>query len=140
MTLSPLKIKLSEPQRQLVQTALRIASQKENFFLDNEVLCLEENTLTVSPCDFIFLTAAIPRTHEAELEIFRLRMLGIHEIERRLNRSTKPSTQAAYAQLLVMAQDTFPIDSLSSLPPRTHNKPTYKPPPTLRLVTLMQDR
>lgn len=109
MALAPLKIQLSESQKSLVQQAIEEQSKGKFPFLGTEPPTVDSETLVIDPHDFVIMLAYLPRNDTTELEAFRLRAIGIAEMQDRLERCSKDSTKLAYTSLLGHAQRTLPI-------------------------------
>ncbi len=131
MSLSPLKIKISESQKQIAHAAIAEYKKRNEPTLGNEPPSVAGDLLVADPTDFICLMAFAHRTADTELEAFRLRSLGLAEMENRIKRSTKTSTKTAYSQLIAHARETFPIGSLENSGIATPRRPARRADLTL---------
>lgn len=131
MILSPLKIKITESQRQIAQAAIAEYKKRNEPIIGSELPYVTEDSLVADPTDFICLMAFARRNTETELETFRLRSLGLTEIENRLGRSRKDSTRTAYRQLIEHARSTFSIGSLTKSDVQPSQRPARRPDLTL---------
>lgn len=123
MILSPLKIKITESQKQIAQAAIAEYKKRNEPIMGSEPPTVVGDVLVADPTDFVCLMAFAHRKAETELEAFRLRSLGLAQIEKRLSQSTKDSTRNAYLQLIQHAHKTFPIGSLSESKPEIPRRP-----------------
>ncbi len=123
MILSPLKIKITESQKQIAQAAIAEYKKRNEPLMGSEPPTIVGDALVADPTDFFCLMAFAYRNTETELEAFRLRSLGLAQIEKRLGRSTKESTRTAYLQLIQHARKTFPIGSLAESKPAVQRRP-----------------
>lgn len=127
MILSPLKIKITESQKQIARAAIAEYKKRNEPIMGSEPPTVVGDALVVDPTDFICLMAFADRTAETELQAFRLRSLGLSEMNRRLARSKKTSTKTAYSQLIEHAQKTFQIGSLKISKANTPKRPARRP-------------
>ena len=131
MALSPLKLKITESQMQIARAAITEYKRRNEPMLGNEPPSVVGNMLVADPTDFICLMAFALRTADTELEAFRLRSLGLAEMENRIKRSTKTSIKTAYSQLIAHARETFPVGSLENSETATPRRPARRADLTL---------
>jgi hypothetical protein len=127
MALSPLKIKITESQKQIARAAITEYKKRNEPMLGNEPPSVVGDMLVADPTDFVCLMAFAHRSAETELETFRLRTLGLAEINKRHSHSTKKSTRSAYLQLIEHAHRTFPIGSFAESETQLQRRPTRRP-------------